>query len=86
MSLLNLDSDNALKIIFKGVEYNVRQASIGEVHSFNKKLKEENADEFDLTIELIEKIGVPKEISMEMSSSQFQSLVSFIIGKDEKKS
>lgn len=86
MGILNLDEDVSLKVKFKGVSYDVRQANIGEIQAFSKLLEEKDADEFDLTLELIDKIGMPKDIARTLTADQYQKLVSFVTGKDEKKS
>jgi len=86
MGILNLDEEVSLRVKFEGVEYSVRQANIGEVQAFNKLLNKKNSDEFELTLDLINTIGMPKEIAQTLNAGQFKKLVDFITGKDEKKS
>lgn len=82
--MLDLDSE-VVKVKYKGHAYDVRLPSVGEINNYSKELKKKGEEEsFDLLVALLEKLGLPSEISMELSQASFEKLIAELIPSKKK--
>lgn len=74
--------DEKLELDFKGTIYMFRAPSALEQQAVSKKFKhaDENTDALDLYIEFFESLGIPKDVSSQMSMKGIVELFSYAVG------
>ena len=69
---LNFREKKVVKIMLPDAEYSVREGSTREQIEFAKKSEKANDDpskQLDLTVEYLDRLGLPKKVSYDLPSS-----------------
>jgi len=59
--MLEIERSN-LKMVIYGDEYAVKYPTVKMIRDFTEKSKQDGVDEFNVTIELLEKCGLPQDL------------------------
>lgn len=71
-----------------GTKYALNKPTVSQAEQlakFSKEEMEQNGDALKRTVEFMEMMGLPKEVSEAMEVDQFAELVEFIVGTVKKK-
>lgn len=68
-----------------GSEYQLRKPTVSEVELISQFVADKDSkDQHKYIVELMEKLGLPKQVSMDMEIDQFSDLVTFLMSKLKK--
>lgn len=80
---IDLGDDVVFKVKYGGKEYELREPTVSEVSKF-KEMGE--AEGKDFVLNMLEKLGMPREVAQDMPMSKLKKLVDGIVnGLTEKK-
>jgi len=85
MQELDLGSKKYVNVKFNGESYKLRFPTILEAKDLTSKFSESSeSDQLDLTISLIESLGLPKDIINQLDIDQLTSLVNCLMPSKKK--
>ena len=70
-----------LKINIDGVVYIVSFPTMGKFKVFRDDMEKDGADDFDLTMSLLDSLGLPKDAAMELEPSHLELIMEEFSGQ-----
>jgi len=84
MEELKLTKAPGIKVILESGEYVMRKPTVGESRLMQKQLQEDKSASIDIMVEMLEKLGMPKEVSESLDTDAMEALSEALIAPKKK--
>jgi len=85
MNEINLDVVNTVRFKLGGNSIDVSKPNYGQSRAFREKLQDKSIGEEDAMIDLLQELGMSKEILLSFNDEQIKMVVSAVFPETEKK-
>lgn len=84
MQELKLTKAPGLKVILDSGEYVMRKPTVGESRLMQKQLMEDKSSSIEIMCDMLEKLGMPKDVSESLDTDAMEALTEALIAPKKK--
>jgi hypothetical protein len=84
--MIKVDSALVLEFEINGAAYRIDEPSVKQVRDFINKSKASDKDDFEITIDFIVNLGLPKDVANSLTPRQLKTILNSLVSElSEKK-